>query len=527
MNEEPNHLTAPDHAEASGIRKWERMEYQTAMVFMLNDGRSIDGHIINVSLSGVFMLVPDSDDIPKIGDAGVLHILPKEDNLVFPCQVVRVTQKGVGLNFNDKQAAFGMFVTHELMLDLLSGINNDFAVSLDIETTLKTSVSHIKNYLQSEAVSLFLLDGETDEQVCRACSGPIDITGTRLKPGEGVIGETVSSGITLIVQDVSSNSFFSKKVDEATGFVTQSLMCAPLKVKDKTIGALEVVNKRGSGLFSSHDRVVITALASATAMAIHNARQARELVEKEVTEKASKSKSEFISSMSHELRTPLNAILGFSQMLLCNPNSSLNETDRETTANIIKGGEHLLTLINEILDLARIESGKMKINIGSFDPRDMLESCVQMAKTLADENTIIFTERVSEEQLPVLYADEMRLNQVLLNLLSNAVKYTPTKNNVRFDCNPTSDGMIRFIVSDEGYGISKDKQGYLFEPFNRLGMEDKQKEGTGIGLTISKKLVELMDGRIGFESSVGVGSSFWVDIPTGPPTRKQRRSHNL
>ncbi|NQU55900.1 MAG: PilZ domain-containing protein, partial [Rhodospirillales bacterium] len=236
-----------DKLPNSGKRNWERQEYQTGMVLTLDSGRSFEGHTMDVSLGGVFLLVSEATDGLKIGDQGELHILPRDDNLIFPCKVVRIAEHGIGLNFNDKQAAFGIFVTHDMMLDLLSSINNDFAVSLDLETTLKTSVSHIKNYLQSEAASLFLLDEETGEQVCRACSGPVDITGTRLKPGEGVIGKTIAGGLTLVVQDVQVDSFFSKKVDEATGFVTQSLMCAPLRVRDEKFGALEVINKRGSG----------------------------------------------------------------------------------------------------------------------------------------------------------------------------------------------------------------------------------------------------------------------------------------
>jgi signal transduction histidine kinase len=504
------------YQSVSGKRSWERLEYQTSMELMLQGGRCISGHTMDVSLGGVFLSVTVSIEGLKIGDEGELFIHPRDDNLTFPCKIVRIAENGLGLNFNDKQAAFGMFVTHDMMLDLLSSINNDFAVSLNLEITLATSVSHIKNYLQSEAASLFLVDDDTGELVCRACSGPVDIKGTKIKQGEGVVGKTVSEGLTVVVQDVNVDSFFSKKVDEATGFVTESLMCAPLKVRDKTFGALEVINKRGSGFFAGHDRVVITALASATAMAIHNARQAAELVEKEAAEKASKTKSEFISSMSHELRTPLNAILGFAQILTSNPKNSLNKSDKDTANMIVKGGKHLLSLINDILDLSRIESGKITMDSKWFDPADVIENCVVITKNLAQERPLIFTDKVTGENFPELYADQMRIQQVLLNLLSNAVKYTPAEKNICFECAPTSDGMLRFIVTDEGPGITKEKQEYLFEPFNRLDMEHGATEGTGIGLTITKKLVELMHGRIGLESVDGSGCKFWVDIPTQP-----------
>ncbi len=158
----------------------------------------------------------------------------------------------------------------------------------------------------------------------------------------------------------------------------------------------------------------------------------------------------------------------------------------------------------------------MQIKKQAFNPIDMIEGCVTMAESLATDYSVVFTNRTYMEQFTDLLADETRVSQVLLNLLSNAVKYTSANTNVYFDCAMTTDGMLRFTVSDEGPGISKDKQEYLFEPFNRLDMEHGKTEGTGIGLTITKKLIEMMDGRIGLESIVGEGSKFLVDIPAAP-----------
>ncbi len=493
-------------------RNWERLEYRTDMVLVLDDGRTIEGKTADVSLGGVFLQTTDPVTDIKMGDRGELRLAPDDVESVFPCQVVRVAEYGLGLNFQGHQATFGMFVTHGMMLDLLTSINNAFASSLDLQTTLMTSVSHIKNYLQCEAASLFLIDEESDEIVCRSCSGPVDITGTRLKRGEGVVGRTIAEDATMIIHDVRDESIFSNKVDEATGFRTESLLCAPLRVQDKVIGALEVINKRGSGFFAGHDRVVLTALASATAMAINNAWQSEELLNKEMAEKANEAKSDFLSSMSHELRTPLNAILGFSQMLIADTNKTLAPDDRDAVTQIFKGGEHLLGLVNEILDLAKIESGKLSVSIVEVSPADTLENCLISAKTLGKDHSIKIVDETAPD-LPTLWVDEVRFQQVLLNLLSNAIKYNRDNGTVTVSSSLSADNMLRLTITDTGPGIPKDKQDRLFEPFIRLSPDDASREGTGIGLTITRRLVEAMNGRIGFETEVGKGTSFWIDFP--------------
>ncbi|NQV46872.1 MAG: GAF domain-containing protein [Rhodospirillaceae bacterium] len=494
-------------------RRWERLEYQTGMALLLEDGRRFEGVTLDVSLTGVLLKTENPPEGLIIGDLGELHIIPTDENLRFPCKVVRITDTKVGLNFHDKQSSFGMFVTHDMMLDLLTSINNAFSASLDLESTIETSVTHIKDYLQSEAASLFLWDEENKTIVCGACAGPVDITGITLEPNEGVVGWVIQQGIPHIVHDVMGDSYFSRKVDEKTGFRTESILCAPLRIKDKIIGALEVINKRGSGLYAGHDRIVLTALASATAMAIHNARQADAQAERDAAIKANKAKSEFLSSMSHELRTPLNAIIGYSQMLAGNQKSNMSQSERGALGNIVKGGEHLLSLVNEVLDLARIESDQLELEITEVSPAEAIEGAMIMANNMAEKNQVTIHEDPSLKSMPKVWADEKRLSQIVLNLLSNAVKYNHDNGNVTIASALTSDGMLRLSVTDNGPGISKEKQERLFQPFSRLGMEKSANEGTGIGLTISKKLVEMMDGRIGFESQAEKGTIFWFDLP--------------
>ncbi len=490
-----------------------RQECRTEVALSLKTGHRFDGQMTNVSLGGGFLKIPATRRRIKIGDRVELRFIPGQENLKFRCKVARVTDDGVGVQFEDGHAVLGMLVSHKQTLDLLTGVNNALASSLDLQETLETSVLHIRDHLRAEAASLFLIESKGTELVCRACAGPVDIAGLRLKQGEGVIGRAIREGKPVIVHDIESDLSFSRTVDDNTGFRTESLLCAPLKVGDETIGALEVINKRDRRPFSDHDRTVLTALASATALAIRNARQAEALIEKSAVEMASVAKSSFISAMSHELRTPLNGILGYAQLLLTAPQRTLSPKEREYVEHIIRGGDHLLSLINDILDLARIESGRISVCIESFAPADIIAECLAMTRVAAEKCGITVTDETSAVALPALRADPVRLKQILLNLLSNAIKYNRDGGTVTLTAEITMGGKLKIAVTDTGRGIPKSLQSVLFTPFARLGMENHRIEGTGIGLAIAKNLVERMDGCIGFESTEGQGSRFWIELP--------------
>ncbi|MEX5745183.1 ATP-binding protein [Massilia sp. X63] len=234
---------------------------------------------------------------------------------------------------------------------------------------------------------------------------------------------------------------------------------------------------------------------------------------------ANQAKSAFLSSMSHELRTPLNAILGFAQILTSDTLPSTLEQKKEFASHILKSGRHLLTLINEILDLAKVESGTVTL---SMEP-------VALAETLAETRTMVEPiaasrgVRVLFPETPgaVLLADRTRLKQVLLNLLSNAVKYNREAGAVVVSCAQVGPNRLRLSVQDTGAGLDPEQVASLFQPFNRLGQEGGSQEGTGIGLVVTKRLVELMGGDIGVSSSPGVGSVFWIELATTAPLAVQ------
>ncbi len=240
----------------------------------------------------------------------------------------------------------------------------------------------------------------------------------------------------------------------------------------------------------------------------------------ESADKANLAKSEFLSSMSHELRTPLNAILGFAQMLEFNPKEPLSGLQKESVDHIMRGGQHLLELINDILDLTRIEAGKVELSIENISPAKILEECLSLIVNMAEARGIKISTPDAAQEVPLVLADHTRFKQVLLNFMSNAVKYNRENGTVFIDFEETGAGTLRISVTDTGEGIAEDKQIELFKPFSRLGAENTEIEGTGIGLVVCKDLINLMDGAVGMESEVGKGSSFWFELPLSLPGHK-------
>ena len=227
---------------------------------------------------------------------------------------------------------------------------------------------------------------------------------------------------------------------------------------------------------------------------------------------ANRAKSEFLSQMSHELRTPLNAVLGFTDVLLWGRNNSLNDKQRSQLGHIRQAGEHLLSLINEVLDLAKIEAGHVALEINNVKLHSIIDECLSLSDPIFSKYGVSAINKANSFECDIV-TDPRRARQLILNLLSNAAKYNCRGGTVEIGYELLEDGFHRVCVSDTGGGIAEDKQGGLFIPFNRLGAESSEIEGTGIGLALTKKLIEAMDGRIGYASVVGEGSRFWLDFP--------------
>jgi signal transduction histidine kinase len=227
-----------------------------------------------------------------------------------------------------------------------------------------------------------------------------------------------------------------------------------------------------------------------------------------IAEKANLAKSEFLSSMSHELRSPLNAILGFSQLL---ESGSPTPTQHEYLAHILQAGWHLLTLINEILDLAKIENRQVSLSQETVSLAEVMLECQAIIQQQAQQRNVTLSFPLFSIPLYVR-SDRTRLKQILINLLSNAVKYNTRSGTVKVSCNVSTLGRTRVSIADNGAGLKPEQLAQLFQPFNRLGQETGSVEGTGIGLVVTKRLVELMEGVIGVESIVGKGSVFWFEL---------------
>lgn len=244
---------------------------------------------------------------------------------------------------------------------------------------------------------------------------------------------------------------------------------------------------------------------------------------REEADNANRAKSQFLSSMSHELRTPMNAIMGFGQLLTMESSPALSESQQENVNEIVKAGDHLLELINQVLDLAKIEAGHIELSIEAVGLGEVISESLQLIAPLAKKRGInislmkndkeILPEQLSE-QFYAVRADRTRLRQVLLNLLSNAVKYNIDNGKIKICCQQTEDNSVYISVTDTGEGIPTEQQSQLFQAFSRLDADKTEVEGTGIGLIITKNIIELMGGKIGVVSQLGKGSTFWFELPS-------------
>jgi signal transduction histidine kinase len=333
-----------------------------------------------------------------------------------------------------------------------------------------------------------------------------------LRKGEGLMGRAAEMREPIQIPDITQPGAYQSSVrDTLIRFGYRALLAVPLLREDQIIGSLSF-NRKAPGEFPPEVVDVLKTFATQSALAIQNARLFREIADKSAQlEAASRHKSEFLANMSHELRTPLNAIIGFSEVLTERMFGELNEKQDEYLKDIHASGQHLLSLINDILDLSKIEAGRMELERSDFDLPNAIENALILVRERASRRGIRLGHTI-DERLGAIGGDERKVKQVLLNLLSNALKFTPEGGQVDVRAGLNND-VAEVSVTDTGIGIAPEDQEAVFEEFRQVGAADKKSEGTGLGLALSRKFIELHGGRIWVKSQVGAGSTFTFTLP--------------
>lgn len=260
--------------------------------------------------------------------------------------------------------------------------------------------------------------------------------------------------------------------------------------------------------------IVVVVFAAASVMRERAAVEARLRDARDAAESANRAKSAFLSSVSHELRTPLATVIGFAEVLKFDDKAPLSASQAMHVDNILIAGDHLLALVNQVIEMSRIEAGEVEMRFEDVRAAELIDACVAMMALPAAERGVTLNNRAYESAGVILRADPTRLKQVMLNLLSNAVKFNRDLGSVTVEVRRGGDGRVRILVADTGRGISAARRHELFQSFSRLGVESGGISGGGLGLAISGRLVQMMQGRIGCESTEGQGSTFWVELPS-------------
>ena len=463
-------------------------------------------------------------------------------------------------------------------LSVVRRIGESLKYTREVRKVFEVIIATIIDETNAENCSLMLVNREKTELTLKAARGQRDPDSSyfhtpesgaarTFRIGEGVAGWVAQHGEAISIPDITSGAAVRlyPEMDEEgepislpdmpnAQFVTRaspdrrigSILCLPLVIDNEIVGVVNMSHPRAKA-FSLEDQRLMTIITDQVAIALSSvqvfddmqqlnvvledevAKATKELrktnqelqVAYEEIQAASQMKSQFLAHMSHELRTPLNAIIGFSEILEDRTFGPVNEKQTRYVQNILTSSRHLLELINDILDLAKVESGKMELSLDQFLVQDCLAQVGDVVLPLAQNKGIVMENHIGDGLGPVA-ADEARFRQILYNLLSNAIKFTPDKGRVDVYVHVREDDAVEVAVSDTGIGIKKEHQDLIFSEFRQVDESFARRyEGTGLGLALTRRLVELHGGRIWVESEEGKGSTFKFTIP-----RKSHKQRN-
>jgi signal transduction histidine kinase len=460
------------------------------------------------TLVGLFFIA--RNDVRPFTDSQIELVRTFADQAVIAMENVRL--------FQELQARTGELARSVEELKALGDVGQAVSSTLELETVLDTIVSRANQLSGTDGGAVWEYDEERgtfhlrvahrlDEELVQAYRA----SPTRLN--QGVVGRAGAERVPVQIPDVLEAGAYEERFRTLAGRAgIRALLAVPLVREPSLVGAL-VVWRREPGRFSEETERLLRTFAAQSVLAIQNARLFRELDEKSrQLEAASHHKSAFLANMSHELRTPLNAIIGFSEVLAERMFGEVNEKQAEYLQDILDSGRHLLSLINDILDLSKVEAGRLELDLGRFHLPTALDQALTLVRERANRHGITLEVSV-DERLGEILGDERKIRQVLLNLLSNAVKFTPEGGRVGVTAT-AADRIVTIAVSDTGIGIAPEDQAAVFEEFRQVGRDGARKaEGTGLGLALAKKFVELHGGQIGVRSQIGQGSTFTFTLP--------------
>jgi signal transduction histidine kinase len=417
--------------------------------------------------------------------------------------------------FEEVQARTAELSRSVAELKALGQVSQAVNSSLDLQTVLDTILGHACEMSDTGGGAIYVLDEATDELHLEAGHNMSEehLAAVREHPihlGESIVGQCAEKGEAVQVPDIARGEQHAiYGVLERAGF--KALLAVPLLHQGRAIGAL-LVRRRRAGAFAPEIVNLLQAFASQSSLAIYNARLFREIEQKsEQLAVASQHKSQFLANMSHELRTPLNAILGYTELMQDGLYGDLSAKTKEVLDRVQKNGKHLLGLINDVLDLSKIEAGQLVLGLAEYSMKEIVQTVVSATESLASTKSLPLKVSVSD-QMPLGRGDERRIAQVLLNLVGNAIKFTDD-GEVRIAASE-ADGMFSVAVSDTGPGIPAAEQARIFHEFHQVDSSNtKKKGGTGLGLAIAKRIVELHGGKIWVKSEPGQGSTFQFDLP--------------